>query len=84
VQGQLQPIKQPKPGPWLGGIDAILNNEKQRPVKRWHRAKRIFDRLKAAHEFRGGYTVVKDYMHTSTLRGQEMFVRWRTPQPRQK
>jgi transposase len=28
-----QPIKRPKLGPWLGVIDAILNDDKQRPVE---------------------------------------------------
>ena len=32
-----QPIKRPKLGPWLGVIDAILNDDKQRPSEtfRW-------------------------------------------------
>ena len=41
-----QPIKRPKLGPWLGVIDAILEDDKQRPVKQRHTAKRIFERLK--------------------------------------
>ena len=69
-----QPIKRPKLGPWLGVIDAILKDDKQRPAKQRHTAKRIFERLKAEHGFTGGYTIVKDYVHTSRLRGQEMFV----------
>jgi transposase len=44
-----QPIKRPKLGPWLDVIDAILADDKQRPVKQRHRAKRIFDRLKDEH-----------------------------------
>ncbi len=32
-----QPIKRPKLGLWLGVIDAILNDDKQR-----HKSKRIF------------------------------------------
>ncbi len=69
-----QPIKRPKLGPWLGVIDAILNDDKQRPAKQRHTAKRIFDRLKDEHQFPGGYTIVKDYVRSATLRGQEMFV----------
>jgi hypothetical protein len=49
-----QPIKRPKLGPWMGVIDAILEDDKQRPAKR-HTAKRIFDRLKEEHQFTGGY-----------------------------
>jgi len=57
-----QPIKRPKLGPWLGVIDAILADDKQRPVKQRHTAKRIFDRLRDEHRFTGGYTIVKDYV----------------------
>jgi transposase len=69
-----QPIKRPKLGPWLGVINAILNDDKQRPAKQRHTSKRIFERLKEEHGFTGGYTIVKDYVRTATLRGQEMFV----------
>ena len=69
-----QPIKRPKLGPWLGVIDAILNDVKQRPVKQRHTAKRIFERLKEEHQFTGGYTIVKDYVRAAMLHGREMFV----------
>jgi transposase len=69
-----QPIKRPKLGPWLGVIDTILNDDKQRPAKQRHTSKRIFERLKEEHGFTGGYTIVKDYVRTAALRGQEMFV----------
>ena len=69
-----QPIKRPKLGPWLGVIDAILEDDKQRPAKQRHTAKRIFERLKEEHGFTGGYTIVKDYVRTATLRSREMFV----------
>ena len=51
-----QPIKRPKLGPWLGVIDAILNDDKPRPPKQRHTSKRIFERLKEEHGFMGGYT----------------------------
>jgi transposase len=60
-----QPIKRPKLGPWLGVIDAILSDDKQRPAKQQHTAKRIFDRLKDEHQFTGGYTIVKDYVRSA-------------------
>ena len=69
-----QPIKRPKLGPWLSVIDAILNDDEQRPAKQRHTSKRIFERLKEEHGFTGGYTIVKDYVRAATLRGQEMFV----------
>src|SRR5258705_10737795 len=69
-----QPIRRPKLGPWLGVIDAILEDDKQRPVKQRHTAKRIFDRLKEEHGVTGGYTIVKDYVRGEQLRRREMFI----------
>src|SRR5665647_435487 len=69
-----QAVQRPKLGPWLGVIDAILEEDKTRPAKQRHTAKRIFERLREEHGFTGGYTIVKDYVHTATLRGREMFV----------
>jgi transposase len=69
-----QPIKRPKLGPWLGVIDAILDDDKQRPVKQRHTAKRIFERLKEEHGFTGGYTIVKDYVRSVELHSREMFI----------
>ena len=68
------PIRRPKLGPWLGVIDAILKEDKTRPVKQRHTAKRIFERLKGEHGFSGGYTIVKDYVRGEELRCREMFV----------
>ena len=47
-----QPIERPKLGPWLGVIDAILNDDKLRPAKQRHTSKRIFDRLKKSTDSR--------------------------------
>ena len=58
----------------LGVIDAILEDDKQRPAKQRHTAKRIFDRLREEHGFTGGYGIVSQYMHRERLRGQEMFL----------
>ncbi len=69
-----QAVKRPKLGPWLGVIDAILEEDKTRPAKQRHTATRIFERLKAEHGFSGGYTIVKDYIHAAELRSREMFV----------
>jgi len=55
-----KPIRRPKLGPWQGVIDAILVDDKQRPKKQRHTAKRIYERLKAEHAYPGGYTIVKD------------------------
>jgi len=69
-----QPVKRPRLGPWLGVIDAILEDDRQRSAKQRHTVKRIFDRLGEEHGFKGGYTIVKDYVRIATLRGREMFV----------
>jgi transposase len=68
------PVRRPKLGPWQGAIDAILEDDKQRPRKQRHTAKRIFERLRAEHGYTGGYTIVKDYVRSSKIGGQEMFV----------
>lgn len=64
----------PSSRPWQGVIDAILEDDKQRPSKQRHTAKRIFDRLRAEHGYTGGYTIVKDYVRQSKLGGKEMFI----------
>jgi transposase len=69
-----QPIKRPKLGPWLGVVDAILEDDKLRPAKQRHTAKRIFERLKEEHGFTGGYTIVKDYVRSAQLHSREMFI----------
>jgi transposase len=69
-----QPARRPKLGPWLGVIDAMLNDDKRRPPKQRHTAKRIFDRLRDEHGFTGGYTIVKDYVRGEQLRSREMFI----------
>ena len=69
-----KPIKRPKLGPWQGVIDTILAEDKARPTKQRHTARRIFERLRAEYEYTGGYTIVKDYMRQSRIGGQEMFV----------
>jgi transposase len=69
-----QAVKRPKLGPWLGVIDAILNDDQKQPKKQRHTAKRLFDRLREEHGYRGGYTIVKDYVRRARVRQQEMFV----------
>src|SRR5208283_966897 len=69
-----QAVKRPKLGPWLGVIDAVLEEDKRRPARQRHTAKRIFDRLREEHGFSGGYTIVKDYVRAATLHDREMFI----------
>ncbi|MBA3915998.1 MAG: hypothetical protein H0X25_19540 [Acidobacteriales bacterium] len=69
-----QPARRPKLDPWLGTIDAILQEDQNQPRKQRHTAKRIFDRLREEYGYGGGYTIVKDFVRLKKLRGQEMFV----------
>jgi transposase len=69
-----EPVKRPKLGPWMGVIDAILEEDKTQPTKQRHTAQRIFDRLRAEHGFSGGYTIVKDYVRSASLRQKEVFI----------
>ena len=69
-----QPVKRPKLGPWVGAIDAMLEEDQRRPAKQRHTAKRVWERLKEEHLFPGGYTIVKDYVRSAKLGGREMFV----------
>jgi transposase len=69
-----EPVKRPKLGPWMGVIDAILEEDKSQPAKQRHTAQRIFDRLRAEHGFPGGYTIVKDYVRAAGLRHREVFI----------
>src|SRR5450631_4081392 len=69
-----EPVKRPKLGPWVGVIDAILEEDKSQPAKQRHTAQRIFDRLRAEHGFTGGYTIVKDYVRSASLRQREVYI----------
>ena len=69
-----KPVRRPKLSAWQGVIDAILQEDKHRPKKQRHTAKRIFERLRAEHSYAGGYTIVKDYVRRSRISSQEMFV----------
>lgn len=69
-----KPVRRPKLDHWVGIIDQILAEDKTRPRKQRHTAKRIFDRLKEEHGFGGGYTIVKDYVRLKKLSQREMFV----------
>ena len=68
------PSTRPKLDPYTAVIDRILEDDKTRPRKQRHTAKRILERLRDEHGFMGGYTIVKDYVRERRLRTQEMFV----------
>ena len=67
------PVK-PKLDPFIPVIDRILRDDKLRPKKQQHTAKRVFERLRDEYGFTGGITIVKDYVAGWRQRTQEMFV----------
>jgi transposase len=69
-----KPPAKPKLDPFIGIIDAILAEDKDRPKKQQHTSKRIFERLRDEHAYTGGITIVKDYVALCRQRSQEMFV----------
>jgi transposase len=69
-----KPPAKPKLDPFIPVIDRILGDDKSRPKKQQHTARRIFERLRDEHGFTGGLTIVKDYVAGWRQRTQEMFV----------
>jgi transposase len=68
------PIKRPKLDGFTDQIDIWMAEDKGRPRKQRHTAKRIFDRLCGECAFPGGYTIVKDYVRSKKRGSKEMFV----------
>ena len=68
------PIKRPKLDGFTDQIDTWMAEDKGRPRKQHHTAKRIFDRLCGECAFTGGYTIVKDYVRSKKRSSKEMFV----------
>src|SRR6476659_895688 len=69
-----KPPRKPKLDPFIAVIEGILEDDKSRPRKQQHTAKRIFERLRDEHGFAGGITIVKDYVAAWHQRAQEMFI----------
>ena len=69
-----EPAAKPKLDPFIPVIDGILGDDKSRPKKQQHTAKRIFERLRDEHGFTGGITIVKDHVAGWRQRAREMFV----------
>lgn len=68
------PIRRPKLDGFTGIIDQWLSEDRERPRKQRHSAKRIFERLRDEHGFEGGYTIIKDYVREHARQHREMFV----------
>jgi transposase len=64
----------PKLYAFVGIIDQILKEDKNRIKKRRHTAKRIYERLRDEHGFTGGITIVTDYVREAKRRNREVFV----------
>ena len=64
----------PKLDGFVGIIERILEEDKERPAKQRHTSKRIFERLRDEHGFGGGRTIVKDYVQVQRQRQREVFV----------
>src|ERR671921_2541200 len=69
-----KPPVRPKLDAFTGVIDRILEEDRGRPRKQRHTARRIFQRLKAEHGFAGGETIVKAYVRERRLRGRGEFL----------
>ncbi len=66
--------RRPKLDPFIGIIDAILEDDRSRHRKQRHTARRIFERLRDEHGFEGGITIVNDYIRARKRGTQEVFV----------
>ncbi len=67
-------IKRPKLDGFTGFIDQWPLEDLSRNRKQRHTAKRVFERLRDEHGFKGGYTTVKNYVREHGRRSREMFV----------
>ena len=63
-----------KLGPYMAGIDKILEGDRSVHKKQRHTAQRIFERLRDEEGFSGGYTIVREYVARALLRSREMFI----------
>ena len=66
----------PKLDPFIPVIDRILFDDKSRPRKQHHTAKRIFERLRDEYGFTGGLTIVKDYAPAGVSGLKRCLCRW--------
>jgi len=67
-------IKRPKLDGYTGFIDQWMLEDFSRNRKQRHTAKRVFERLRDEHGFKGGHTTVKNYVREHGRRSREMFV----------
>lgn len=72
-------IKRPKRDSFTGFIDPLSQEYLSRNRKQRHTAKRVFERLRDEHAFKGGDTTVKNDGREHGRRSREMFVPLATP-----
>jgi transposase len=68
-----KPRPEPKIGPYVGWIEAMLDADRAMPKKQRHTAQRIFERLRE-EGYPGGYTQVRLKVRELKQRRQEVFV----------
>lgn len=71
---RVKPPRRPTIEPVLPIIRQILDDDTQAPKKQRHTAKRIWERLRAEHGFKGGYTSVKDAVRELRVGRKEVFL----------
>ncbi len=65
---------QPVLGAFVGVIDEILELDRDAPAKQRHTARRIFDRLREEHGYRGSEVQVRRYVAQHRRHAREVFV----------
>ena len=68
------PRPRPKLDPFLGVIHQILQDDKTAPKKQRHTTRRIFERLRDEHGYKGGLSIVKEAVAAWKARSAEVFV----------
>lgn len=63
-----------KLGPYRDWIDKTLESDLAVHKKQRHTAVRLFERLRDEEGYKGGYTLVREYVAAALLRSREMFV----------
>jgi transposase len=71
---RVKPPRRPTIEPVVPVIRQILEADTKAPKKQRHTAKRIWERLRDEHGFRGGYTSVKDAVREWTVGRKEVFL----------
>jgi transposase len=69
-----RPRPKPRLGPFLPVLHQILVDDGKAPKKQRHTAKRVFERLRDEHGYRGGLTAVKDAVRDWRRGHAEVFV----------